>query len=81
MPIKWQMAKEIVVYINVMGYYCAVTNNECDKYREIWKDLHILMQSEVKQSQETTYTMTTTTEMKITTDKKKSKVNVAKLER
>ena len=47
-------------YMNVMEYYCAITNDEQEEIRQAWKDLYELMLSERSRTRRTLYTVTAT---------------------
>ena len=46
--------------MDVIGYYCAIRNDEQEDFREAWKDLYELMLSERNRTKRTLYTATTT---------------------
>ena len=45
-------------YMIVMEYYCDIRNDKQDDFRKIWKDLHKLMQSEIRKNRKTLYIIT-----------------------
>ena len=46
--------------MNVMEYYCAIRNDEQVDFKKTWKDLRELMQSKVRRTRRTLYTVIAT---------------------
>ena len=59
MPIDRGMDKEDVIYIYIMEYYSAIKENGIMPFAATWKDLEIIIQSEVSQKEKNKYRILT----------------------